>query len=307
VPCFYPQTAYTRRRPNADGKKPISFKWVSGVHNEIPITLPCGGCIGCRLERSKQWAIRCVNEASQHENNSFITLTYNEANLPRQDGPEGHPGTLAKEHYQLFMKRLRRKYSQEIRFFHCGEYGDEKGRPHYHACLFNHDFEDKKLWKIVRGNPLYVSEQLDERWGLGFCSVGALTYQSAAYVARYILKKVTGKLAPSHYEWADPETGEIFQRLPEYATMSKGIGQSWIKKYKSDVYPGDFVVLDGKKHKPPRYYDQQQEEDALEAIKESRSIRAMKQYSENQPARRKVRETVLQARLTGLKRKMETQ
>jgi len=305
MPCFHPQTAYTRRRPNSEGKKPISFKWVAGIHNELPITLPCGGCIGCRLERSKQWAIRCVNEASQHSQNSFITLTYNDANLPRQDGPEGHPGNLEKSDYQKFMKRLRKKFGNNIKFFHCGEYGEDKGRPHYHACLFNHDFEDKKLWKIVRGNPLYTSAALSERWGLGFCSVGAVTFQSSAYVARYILKKVTGLPAASHYEWVDPETGEIFQRAPEYATMSKGIGESWIKKFQADVYPDDFIVIDGKKHKPPRYYDKQVKENAFEAIRQSRSIRAMKKYSENQPARRKVRETVLEARLKGLKREME--
>jgi len=239
-----------------------------------------------------------VNEASQHKQNSFITLTYRDEDLPENN-------SLDKRHWQLFMKRLRKKFNHQIRFFHCGEYGDENGRPHYHACLFNHDFEDKKLWKIVRGNPLYISEDLAERWGLGFCSVGALTYQSAAYVARYILKKVTGKLAPSHYEWTDSKTGEVFNRIPEYATMSKGIGESWINKFQSDVYPDDFIVINGKKYKPPRYYDQQLEEDALEAIKEGRTIRAMRKHGENSPARRKVRETVLEARLAGLKRKME--
>jgi len=299
VPCYRPQTAYQKSVAGPTGKRPITFKWRKGYY-KLPVQLPCGGCIGCRLDRSKQWALRCVNEASQHKENCFITLTYRDADLPADN-------SLDKRHMQLFMKRLRKKCGPDIRFFQCGEYGDLNGRPHYHACLFNFDFPDKKLWKREKDNPLYTSELLEERWGLGFCSVGALTMQSSAYVARYILKKVTGTRAPSHYEWTDPKTGEIHQRSPEYATMSKGIGRGWIEKYRSDVYPHDYVVQGGKKYKPPRYYDQNQEAKnpkSFEETKRKRLIRAQKNIYDQSPARRKVRETVQEARLTRLPRNL---
>ena len=89
------------------------------------------------------------------------------------------------------------------------------GRPHYHALLFNHDFKDKKLWKEnANGDNLYTSEELAEVWSLGFCSLGAVTYQSAAYTARYIMKKISGEQAREHYIWSDPRTGEVFDRRP---------------------------------------------------------------------------------------------
>ena len=168
-----------------------------------PEKLPCGQCVGCRLERSRQWAIRCMHEAQMHEDNCFITLTFN----PESLDDRSNPWSLDVRDFQLFMKRLRKKYGAGIRFYHCGEYGELNKRPHYHACIFGFDFPDKRLWKVTNsGHRLYISESLDELWPFGFCTIGNVTFESAAYVARYIMKKVNGDAAADHYEWIDEDT-----------------------------------------------------------------------------------------------------
>lgn len=185
--------------------------------------------------------MRCVHEASLYERNCFITLTYNDEHVPPGGG-------LQVKDFQDFMKRLRFRYGSGIRFFHCGEYGEKFSRPHYHACLFNFDFPDKELWKNERDVKLYRSEALEDLWeDRGFCTVGDVTFESAAYVARYITKKVTGDRADAHYG----------DRRPEYTTMSRrpGIGKGWFERFASDVFPSDEVVVRGKEMKPPKYYD----------------------------------------------------
>jgi len=156
--------------------------------------------------------------------------------------------------FVLFMKRLRKKYGEGIRFFHCGEYGEKLGRAHHHACLFNFDFPDKILWSVRENVKLYTSESLhsDEKkpclWPHGYCTIGDVNFESAAYVARYVTKKITGENAESHYQG----------RKPEYITMSRrpGIGREWFDKFKSDVYPGDkLVIREDLICHPPRYYD----------------------------------------------------
>ena len=178
------------------------------------LKLPCGQCVGCRLERSRQWAIRCVHEASLYDDNCFITLTYRDADLPADM-------SLNLKHFQKFMKRLRKRFGSGIRFYHCGEYGTLLGRPHYHACIFNFDFPDKKLFTIRDGINLYTSQALDELWPYGFSTIGSVTFESAAYTARYIMKKINGDAAKDHYEYVNPSTGEISLRKPEYTTMSR--------------------------------------------------------------------------------------
>ncbi len=301
MPCFRPLKATRSTNRFTDtGKGVLTFHKVWPPYAPDPIELPCGQCIGCRLERSRQWAIRCVHEASLHENNCFITLTYDQANLP-------DPPSLKFRHFQLFMKKLRKKYGSGIRFYHCGEYGEKMGRPHYHACLFNHDFEDKKLWQMRDDIPLFTSESLSGLWSLGFCSVGAVTFQSAAYVARYILKKMTGKTAEAQYAWTCPKTGQVHQRCPEYTTMSRrpGIGQGWLEKYSSDIYPRDQVILNGVPMKPPKYYDKQFEIADPEKyidVRETRVRKARAHAENNTRERLEVRENVQTARLKQLKR-----
>ncbi len=268
-----------------------------------PITLPCGQCIGCRLENSRQWAIRCFHEAALHDQNCFVTLTYDDEHLPAG-------GTLVLRDFQLFMKRLRKEYGSGIRFYACGEYGEKFGRPHYHVCLFNFDPPDKKLYKVRDHVQLYSSATMDKIWGMGFTVTGDVTFQSAAYVARYIMKKINGPEATPHYETVDLQTGELFQQKPEFTTMSRrpGIGKNWLKKYQADIYDHDFVVMNGKKMRPPRYYDRQFEitnPEDYKIIKGNR-LRSAKDHSDDQtPARLKVRETVQAAQIKQLPRDLE--
>lgn len=299
--CYSPLKAFQSTAIRTDnGKRQISFK--SPSHPAVPIELPCGQCIGCRLERSRQWAMRITHEASLYENNAFITLTYSDLHAP-------HDGSLRVRDFQLFMKRLRKEYGNGIRFFHCGEYGENFGRPHYHACIFNIDFPDKYLWSQRNGNNLYRSPNLEKIWPFGFSSIGSVTFESAAYVARYILKKRTGSSAVDHYMHIDPATGEITQRTPEYVTMSRrpGIGKDWFVRYLPDIYPHDYIVLNGQKLKPPKFYDSQYEllyPDELSILKKNRKTVAKKHIDNNTPDRLHTREQVQLARLSQLKRSL---
>ena len=267
------------------------------------VSLPCGQCIGCRLERSRQWAMRCMHEAQLHENNCFITLTYDDTHLPSNQ-------SLHYRDFQLFIKRLRKRYpSTKISYYMAGEYGENFGRPHYHACIFGLDFHDKKLWKrTAAGSLIYRSPDLETLWPFGYSSVGDVNFESAAYVARYIMKKQTGKNTHDmHYKWTELETGEVHTLLPEFNKMSlkPAIGLNWYKKYKNDVFPHDYVVLRGQKLKPPKYYDKLYKNDnpyEYEQILATREIGAKLNHADNTYDRLAVKEQVVKAKLRKLKR-----
>jgi hypothetical protein len=192
----------------------------------------------------------------------------------------------------------------------AGEYGENFGRPHWHACIFGLDFDDKKLWKRTSANSLlYRSADLELLWPFGYSSIGDVTFESAAYVARYIMKKVTGKNAAEHYQEIDPDTGEITNRTPEFTKMSlkPGIGYEWYKQYTSDVYPHDYVVVRGKKVKPPKYYDKKYKIDNPYEFDELLYIReksAKLRYEDNTLERLAVKEQVTKAKLQKLKRNL---
>lgn len=280
----------------------LPFEWstftdefLDGIFEQYQIkriSVPCGQCIGCRLERSRQWAIRCIHEASLYDNNCFITLTYRTECLPPG-------GSLRPKDFTDFMKRFRKKYGEGIRYFQCGEYGEHFSRPHHHACIFNFDFPDKELLSFNRGNPIYTSESLSKLWSFGFSSIGNVTFESAAYVARYIMKKVNGDAAEQHYDG----------RHPEYITMSRrpGIASDWFKKYYSDCYPKDYITIrDGLKCRPPKFYDRLfdvNHSEELLAIKERRQKFAEIHLDSDQ--RLRDRELSLQLRSRKLKRSLE--
>lgn len=194
--------------------------------------------------------MRCVLEARSHDRNSFITLTYNDENLPKDR-------SLDRSHLTKFFKRLR-KHKGSFRYYACGEYGEQTKRAHYHACLFGMDFEDKQELRKIGENTLYTSEQLDRIWGYGFCSIGELTFESAAYCARYVLKKKLGKGQLQHV-LLDEETGELKPVVQPYAVMSlsTAIAKQWLSRNHGDIYNADkdFLVLRGQKLKPPKYFD----------------------------------------------------
>lgn len=303
--CDYPLRAF-RTRPDADGKRGVVFTWKGADTNQDPFELPCGSCQGCRLDRSRDFAVRMMHEAEMHPYNCFLTLTYSNLTVPQDYG-------LCIPHVQRFMKRYRKHvhttYKKgRIKFYAAGEYGDTKGRPHYHLCIFGHDFPDKKpSFKNERGEQLYTSDQLDELWSekgvnLGGASVGALTFDSAAYVARYCMKKVNGPKADDHYARVSPIDGQAYNVQPEFATQSNGLGLTWFKKYRGDVFPSGFIVANGVPQPPPRYYKLKLEEFEKEQLADQAWHAGLSRRHNNTKERRKVRAEVRDLRLSQRKR-----
>lgn len=274
------------------------------------LRLPCGKCDGCLLERARQWAVRCMHEASLHEDNSFITLTYNDEHLPVYGG-------LVYDDFQRFMKRLRKFFKgKKIRFFMCGEYGEDRARPHYHACLFGVDFDDKVYFKSSpSGAKIYTSEKLDKLWSeggipIGFATVGAVTFDSAGYVARYVMKKRQGKASHPEYERIDIETGEVFKIEKEFTHMSlkRGIGHGFYKKWRSDMFPADICVVNGVATKPPQYYYKlldKEDPDMHNEVAFLRGQKGLERAGDNTEERREVKEQVLKAKIRQLKRTLK--
>lgn len=256
-------------RCNSNGKKTIVFGDPPRRGKFKKIFLPCGQCIGCRLARSRDWALRCVHESKLHYQNCYLTLTYDDEHVPWSTVTGEQ--TLKKKDLQDFMKRLRfHLHPLKVRFFACGEYGEETHRPHYHVILFGYDFPDKTLFSISKdGFPYYVSPFLQKIWQNGQCLVADVTFETCAYVARYVTKKLTGEAGKEAYEGIQPE----------FVNMSRrpGIGKDWYDEYKADLYPYDEAILQGNNGtrvmRIPRYYDKLLEQEdplLLESIKEKR-------------------------------------
>lgn len=269
MPCFHPIIGFRALRPNENGKYPLLFTRPKDGLYEIQ-QVSCGQCIGCRLERSRQWAVRCEHEARLYgDQNMFLTLTFDNNKVDVETA-----NNLVPKVFVNFMKRLREYISPDrCRFFHCGEYGSLRGRPHHHAIIFGYRFPDLRLVCRSNGMPIYRSETLEKLWNFGFSSVGDVTFESCAYVARYIMKKLTGD-----------HVSEYRGKHPEYITMSRrpGIGAAFLEKYESDIYSYDQVVVRGGiKCRPPRFYDNlfslHHGEEALERLKIERRKKADEQ------------------------------
>lgn len=308
MPCYAPNRTW-EGPVRTEGKINIVWKRSQSLR-DVEVLLPCGQCIGCREERSRQWAMRIMHETEEYADNSFITLTYDNPSLPINN-------SLNLSHFQNFMKRLRKDSDHKIRFYHCGEYGENFARPHYHSILFNHDFKDKT--RLIRKdeekqqNRVYTSENLSKLWPYGFHVIGDVTFASAAYVARYVLKKVNGKIQEEHYNGLKPE----------YATMSRrpGIGKAYYDKYKAEIYQEDFIIQDGNKCKPPRFYDNLLDKDdknRYRQIKRKRKLEGnrlipmrnprtgkMMLGNDNDSFRLPVKEICHEARIKNLKRPLE--
>lgn len=242
-----------------------------------------------------------------HEENSFITLTYNDQHIP--DGFD-----LDYTDFQKFMKRLRKKFHpKKVRFFACGEYGETFTRPHFHACLFGISFNDRLYFKTTKaGAKIYTSKTLDRLWTdssgnpIGYATVGNVDFESAAYVARYTFKKELGRDGKSHYQFIDPETGEVHDRQPEFVRMSLGgrggqggIGTPFYEKYKADIFPRDICVIQGKEMKPPKFYYKKLKESGdlcFDEIQYNRELKSRRYAEDSTPERLEVREKVLTAK-----------
>lgn len=201
------------------------------------------------------------------------------------------------------MRRLRKNTGKKIRFFMAGEYGERTQRPHYHAIIFGHNWPDKQPVTQLETSKYYTSKILNKTWGKGNCIIGECTFESAAYVARYCLKKMNGPAAEEHYKRTDSE-GE-YQLTKEFAHMSlkPGVGLEWYRKYKTDVYPHDYVVVRGMKMKPPKYYDKKYKEDEPENsewLEYEREKKAETELWNNTEKRLAVRETVAKAKIKNI-------
>lgn len=292
MPCYSPLTAYYSKEIGKSGKRGITFDRGSSFSGS-KLMLPCGQCVGCRLERSRQWAVRCMNEKRMHSESSFLTLTYDDKQLPES-------GSLVPRDLQLFMKRLRKQTGAGLRFFACGEYGDETFRPHYHVLLFNRDFADRTIvGKSKAGLPLYDSKELSKLWQYGLHWIGEVTFESCAYVARYVMKKMTGPMEDLYCA-----SDGVFLE-PEFRRGSVGLGRGYFEKYKEEIYTHDNIIVNGMKVRPPRYYDNKfdlLDPDRIAVLKKKRRRAALVHREDNKVDRRRVRELVELKRLANAKR-----
>lgn len=306
--CDAPIQAYKSGVVNpVTGKRPMQFK-AAGSFSGVRQMLPCGKCLGCRLDWSFGWGVRIVHETKMHKASSFVTLTYDNDHLPEF-------GTLVPEHLQAFHKRLhnRMRYARGygIRWYGCGEYGDLNKRPHYHSILFGMDFPDKKYYSVnKRGEKLYTSKMLDEVWGMGACKIGEVTFDSAQYVANYHLKRVDGDMREAgHYLVYDAD-GVIHERVPEFGHMSRnpGIGASYYEKYGAEIRTHDTIIMKGREVPSLRYYDQKFEKldpvgYAL-TLEKRRDKRLVQPFSEKSPDRRRVKERLREKLVQQKERKL---
>jgi len=287
MPCYHPVPAW---RTSAG-----DVVFVERGDIVASLFLPCGRCTGCRLERSRQWAVRMMHEAQMHGRSSFVTLTYDDEHVDKRM-------SLNYNDFQLFMKRWRKRHGK-VRFFCVGEYGGLNGRPHFHAAMFGVWPSDMKYWrKSESGHRLYRSKMVEDVWQKGNVEIGELTFESAAYMARYCLEKVNGDLAEDHYRRFDSESGEVYYLTPEFCHMSlkPGIGASWFAKYGYRVLDHDNVISNGHPAKPPRYYDKLMERcapDRFEELRAERAARAAEFADEGTDERLMVREKVAMARV----------
>ncbi len=251
MPCFHPIEVAIRRK---------SLYTKRGI-NDLQV-VPCGNCVGCRAEQGRQWAVRMMHEARMHESSCFITLTLDDEQLNENR-------ELCPKDFSGFVKNLRKTQKRRISFFGCGEYGEITSRPHYHAVCFGIEFLDRDIGFDTSRPDVWRSKTLADVWGRGLVEGGTVTMASASYVAGYIRKKVRKK----DYVRANPLTGELLE--PEFSRMSlrPAIGKRWIEKHWRDVYPRDYVVIDGLEAKPPRYYDKRMDEnlpDIMEDVRQKR-------------------------------------
>lgn len=283
------------------------------------IRIPCGRCIGCRLDYSRQWADRCMLEMKYHESSYFVTLTYDDEHMPINDyvdtntGVCGKVASLRKRDFQLFMKSLRKnyKYDNRLRYFMAGEYGNQTRRPHYHAIIFGLKLDDLVFYKQRNGFTYYNSKFLDDCWDKkGFVVVAKACWETCAYTARYIMKKVLGDAASVY---------DTFSLEPEFVRMSRkpGIAYQYYKDH-PDLYDYEYINLPTDKgqlkFRPPRYYDKLFDIDAPDQMAK---IKAKRQHAALVDAFNKskhtelidvdrlaVEESALMARIKSLERKL---
>lgn len=246
--CYHPIKAY-RPLSKSDGGR-LVFDATKALNPDVAIPIPCNKCIGCRLDRSRDTAVRAYHESTLYNRNCFLTLSYHDDHLPEDFSvdPQVH---------RLFFKRLRKHAgARKLRYLGCGEYGDKNDRPHYHYLVFNFDFTDKVfIKKTEQGHRIYKSEILEKLWPYGHAWIGDVTFDSAAYVGRYVMKKQSADNV-EYYTRIHPLSNTAVVVKPEFQCQSTkpGLGRDWFDKFKDDAFPSDFVTVGGRKMPVPKYY-----------------------------------------------------
>lgn len=245
MPCNRPIDAYYSDKVNPEtGKRSLTFNRkmaYKGSDPTIPpnLAVPCGKCHGCRADQALMWSIRGYHEASGHDQNTFLTLTYSDGNLP----PDGK---IDKVPLQKFFRRIR-KDGHKVRYLACGEYGSVTKRPHYHAIIFGKDWLEQS---VPISSELYTNQSLTDYWGLGHVTAANVTMASICYVCGYVNKKID-----------DTDTFNLMSRRP-------GIGHLWLDKYKQDILNTGFVVIEGRQYQVPKRYLMWDEEGFAQLRKE---------------------------------------
>jgi hypothetical protein len=304
--CTQPLKAW-KYGTHPSGKQKLVFKdpQVEGIESQ---EVACGKCESCRIDYSRDWATRVFHEMQVSKVGCFLTLTIDNKHMVkkgfyRQENGEPKyypPYSVYKRSLQLFFKKLRKATAikkgrkliyQEYRYLACGEYGDKYFRPHYHAVIMGYDFPDKKYWQMSpSGELLYRSSLLEKVWPYGFSSIGEANWKTAAYIARYTLKKRKDKGA---YQRIDKETGEWTEVNPEFVIMSKGIGKTWWQKYKTDT-DKDYLIVDrDKTTRVPRYYDKLREREDPESLADIKKEREEYAIANQEGAERKVARSIV--------------
>lgn len=231
---------------------PRSMSHIHGgerLGSQKALTLPCGLCFGCRCDNARSWSLRMMHETRYHAHNYFITLTYAPEHMPLN-------GMLNYSHLTKFFKRARHSFqtaAKPFKYFACGEYGDKTLRPHFHFAGFDFVLDDLRFFKKTpNGGAYFLSEALRDCWRYGHVIVAPLEWDSAAYIARYVTKKMHGK---GIRDWVDPDTGECFPFPVEKPFMSKGLGLPFYNQHKDEIWDLDGCLYKQQYLiKPPRYY-----------------------------------------------------
>jgi len=307
VPCTRPIRGVRDLDGTVRLRKGIPDARLFGTGTKPELELPCGRCMDCKIRRTRDWVTRLTHESQLHDDNCYLTLTFSEDGLALRELQRGtHPLDLDIKDWQSFAKRLR-KQTGPFRFFQVGEYGDENLRPHYHAVIFGQAWrEGAERWTDEKGHPKWTHPIIEKCWPYGFHEIGEATPETLEYVAKYVQKKLFGKRLQAALERTDLQTGECVTVRPETASMSrggrtgKGLGHGWWTQYKSDVFPDDFVVLNGKTVPTPRYYAKQlaeEDENAWNEISAKRKEKAETRKEDNTPERREVRAKVTDSKI----------
>lgn len=304
MPCYHPKVRIedlTKWETAADGHKYHPAKifgkdlldkqgYVYHRNNERYQLIPCRNCIGCRLDYSRQWANRGYLEMKYHKETWFVTLTYDDDHLPLPeevttkdgitytDNGKWNTGILDKNHFTRFLHDIRQIYEREtgktgIKFMGCGEYGDPKKtfRPHYHFILYGIEFPTKTLYepRFSEGNVYYRQKWIEQAWKYGISNVSEANWQTIAYVARYITKKINGEGSEDQYAAAG--------KIKEFFRASRGIGKQYYIDNKDKIYKTDKItVAHGDQaitSTPPKYFDYLLEKEDKEKSKKLKKKR----------------------------------